>query len=169
MIHLAVALFILVTDCEPSPFYYVRGELGIVCMAQEIMDAREVKYIFKSRDEFSTDVMLMRKRHAELYAAPMLWEAQRFVATRDMANELLLGNRRYKNQLVELRVLYPGDTMISQAIEETEFLYRVWDAFRDARCEYYYVHVRRAALKKLREMLSEDMWRRGSLPDVVRY
>lgn len=169
MIHLAVALFILVTDCEPSPFYYVRGELGIVCMAQEIMDTREIKYIFKGRDEFSVDVLMMRKRHAELYDAPMLWESQRFVATRDMANELLMVNRQYKLQLVERMNLYPGDTMISQAIEETEFLYRVWDAFRDARCEYYYVHVRRAALKKLREMLSEDMWRRGSLPDVVRY
>lgn len=169
MLNLAIALLLLTTPLDPIPFYYVRGELSIVCMAQEIMDAREIKYIFKSRDEFSVDVLMMRKRQTELYDAPMLWEAQRFVATRDMANELLLGNRRYKNQLAEWRMLYPGNPLISQAIEETDFLYRVWDAFRDARCEYYYVHVRRAALKKLREMLSEDVWRRGSLPDVVRY
>ena len=50
------------------------------------------------------------------------------------------------------------------ALQETDHLYQVWDNVRDARCEYYYVTVRRQALKKLREMIGENAYYQGQMP-----
>jgi hypothetical protein len=38
---------------------------------------------------------------------------------------------------------------------------------RDARCEYYYVTVRRQALKRLKDMLGEDDYYAAKLPPHV--
>jgi hypothetical protein len=38
--------------------------------------------------------------------------------------------------------------LIWQAIRETDTAYRTWDAIRDARCDFYYVSVRRLAAKR---------------------
>src|SRR5262245_32582518 len=50
---------------------------------------------------------------------------------------------------------------------ETDRLYGVWDAARDARCEFYYVTVRRQALKKLKEMIGDNAYALGELPPYV--
>jgi hypothetical protein len=46
-------------------------------------------------------------------------------------------------------------------------VYRVWDHLRDARCEYYYVTVRRAALEKLRADLGDADFVAGVMPEPV--
>ncbi|MBN9119836.1 MAG: hypothetical protein J0I06_11865 [Planctomycetes bacterium] len=46
-------------------------------------------------------------------------------------------------------------------------LYRQWDAVRDAQCDFYYVTVRRAALKKLRDEIGEDEFSTGHMPHYV--
>ena len=43
----------------------------------------------------------------------------------------------------------------------------MWDAVRDARCEFYYVTVRRQALKKLRDLVGEEAYLAGTLPPNV--
>ena len=53
------------------------------------------------------------------------------------------------------------------ALNETDHLYQVWDSVRDARCNYYYVTVRRQALKTLREMIGTEAFYRGELPPHV--
>ena len=53
------------------------------------------------------------------------------------------------------------------ALQETDRLYQVWDKVRDARCPYYYVTVRRQALKQLRELVGEDSYYSGNLPPCV--
>ena len=44
---------------------------------------------------------------------------------------------------------------VRSAMKETDRLYHVWDAVRDSRCDYYYVTVRRQALKKLKEAMEK--------------
>ena len=56
---------------------------------------------------------------------------------------------------------------LREAIQETDRLYQVWDTIRDARCDYYYVTVRRQALKRLRETLGPDSYYSGNLPSHV--
>ena len=50
---------------------------------------------------------------------------------------------------------------------ETDRLYQVWDSVRDARCDFYYVTVRRQALKKLRDLIGEDAYLDAELPANV--
>ena len=45
---------------------------------------------------------------------------------------------------------------------ETE--HQVWNTLRDARCSFYYVAVRRQALKQLRELVGEPAFYRAELP-----
>jgi hypothetical protein len=52
-------------------------------------------------------------------------------------------------------------------MQEADRLYQVWDTVRDARCDYYYVTVRRQALKRLRDMLGSDAYYSGVLPPHV--
>ena len=56
---------------------------------------------------------------------------------------------------------------IREAVRETDRLYAVWDAVRDSRCEFYYVTVRRQALKKLQEMVGPEAYAAGDLPPYV--
>jgi hypothetical protein len=53
------------------------------------------------------------------------------------------------------------------ALQETDRLYQVWDAVRDARCDYYYVTVRRQALKRLRELIGDEAYYSASFPPCV--
>ncbi len=80
---------------------------------------------------------------------PALSTVARFNIDRQTANECKIFNRAYYRHLLALKDLYPNDTGIQSAIEDTEKLYRIWDDYSDAMCEYYYIHIRRQALKKL--------------------
>ena len=95
-------------------------------------------------------------RFQDLADAPLLEDCQRF-PDRATVNDLLAFNRAYRRHIdvrqpVELARWWELRTIL----QETEQLYQVWDTVRDARCEYYYVTVRRQALKRLREMLGND-------------
>ena len=50
---------------------------------------------------------------------------------------------------------------------EADRLYQIWDLVRDNRCDYYYVTVRRQALKKLKEMIGDQAYYSGQLPPHV--
>jgi hypothetical protein len=52
-------------------------------------------------------------------------------------------------------------------MKETDKLYQIWDAVLDARSEYYYVTVRRKALKRLQELIGERNYFYGRLPPHV--
>ena len=60
-----------------------------------------------------------------------------------------------------------GIGVIGEALAETDRLYKVWDAVRDARCDFYYVTVRRQALKRLREALGDAAYAATDLPPHV--
>ena len=57
--------------------------------------------------------------------------------------------------------------LVRLALKETDCLYQVWDSVRDARCEYYYITVRRQALKKLHPLLGPDAYAGGEWPPHV--
>ena len=57
--------------------------------------------------------------------------------------------------------------VVRAALKETDWLYQIWDAVRDARCEYYYVTVRRQALKRLQTMLGSEAYSAADLPPYV--
>ena len=133
----------------------------------EILDARETRYVLAKPDDFQEDLDFLRKRRGELEKAPKVGESDR-LPNRQSVNEYIRFNRAYRKNL-ETRLLCESDRAgaISEAIRETERLYKMWDAMRDAKCEFHYVTVRRQALMKLKEMLGPEVYSTGELPPYV--
>jgi hypothetical protein len=145
----------------------VRDAIHKIAIDWEIMDSRESRYLLASRDDFAADLNLLRKRFADLADAPKLAECHR-LPDRHTVNELIKFNRAYRKHLEERQVweLDRAD-LFHNAIQETDRLHRQWDAIRDAQCEFYYVTVRRAALKKLREGIGAEAFVTGQMPQFV--
>jgi hypothetical protein len=144
-----------------------RAGLVGLALEWEILDPRETRYVLARPEDAVADLQMLRRRHEELRNAPPLADAMRF-PDRTTVNELLVFNRAYKNY-VEVRQpmeLAHGFTLRT-AQKEVDQLYQVWDTIRDARCEYYYVTVRRQALKRLRDLLGDDDYYNGELPPHV--
>jgi len=132
----------------------------------QILDPREVRYVLTRPEEFQADLNLLRRRQ-ELADAPPVQDSLRF-PDRATVNEFLSFNRSYRQHIDVRQPLELGHWWTYQeALQETDQLYQIWDTVRDARCEYYYVTVRRQALKKLREMLGEEAYYNGQLPPYV--
>lgn len=130
----------------------VRCILQKLAVEEEVLDPREVRYILERPEDFKTDLALIRKRYDDLFDAPRVADCMRF-PTRDVINDMLAFNRAYKNHLEMAKSIDWNKAWYDNAIEETDFLYKLWDKARDSRCEYYYVTVRRQALKDLNGMM----------------
>jgi hypothetical protein len=138
-----------------------------IAVSMEIMDPREARYILNRPEDVQADLKLVRRRYQELLDAPSICDAVRF-PDRDIINDLLMFNRRYK-QYMEQRLLLDRleAEEVNEVIKECDQLYQIWDTIRDARCDYYYVTVRRAALKKLLDMIGPQAYYAGTLPSHV--
>jgi hypothetical protein len=133
----------------------------------EILDPRENRYVLAQPQDFPADLKLLQGRFRELRSAPRLEECSRF-PERSLVNEMMAFNRAYRSDLVARLAL---DTIhedeLRAALAETDHLYRIWDAIRDARCDYYYITVRRQALQQLRDLIGPEAYYSGNLPPHV--
>ncbi|HYH66152.1 MAG TPA: hypothetical protein VD866_15775, partial [Urbifossiella sp.] len=126
----------------PDRWPAVQQALHTTALRLEILDERETRYVLSRLDDFECDLDLLRRRYADLRDAPRLADADR-LPVRDVVAQLIQFNRTYRQHL-ELRQAWEADRadVIGVAVAETDRLYKVWDAVRDARCEFYYVTVR---------------------------
>jgi hypothetical protein len=152
---------------DSTSFARVRPALQTFALHWEILDPREVRYVLIRPEDYVSDLNLLRRRYRDLWDAPQLDDCNRF-PRRETVNELLSFNRAYRQHIgVRQPVELAHWWEFRAALQETDHLFQVWDTVRDARCEYYYVTVRRQALKKLRELLGDDAYFRGELPPPV--
>ena len=49
---------------------------------------------------------------------------------------------------------------------ECDCLYQIWDLVRESNCDYYYITVRRQALKKLRDTIGAPAYTSGVLTSM---
>jgi len=151
----------------PQEFPALREAVHKVAVCWEILDERETRYVLTKPEDFCTDLNMLRRRHAELQDAPRLAECYRF-PERTNVNELVRFNRTFRRQIDERRHLeLDRSDQFRQILVETDRLYQIWDAVRDARCEFYYVTVRRNALRKLHDLLGPEDFALGQLPPSV--
>jgi hypothetical protein len=171
--HLLALALLTLPPASPQPaelqgmFPGLRLSLQTLAVELEILDPREVRYILARPEDFAADLNLLRRRYHELATAPTLADAVRF-PDRATVNELLAFNRSYRQHIdirQPLELVHWWELRVT--VEETDRLYRVWDKVRDARCPYYYVTVRRQALKELRELVGGDSYYSGNLPPCV--
>jgi hypothetical protein len=168
----AVALLTAAPDGPVSPelgkqLAHVVPTLHAVAVCWEIFDPREARDYDGRPQDFADHLKMLRARQRDLRDAPPLHDCQRF-PDRNLINEMITFNRAYHQQLVnrqKLEVAYEREMRV--AVEETERLYAIWDLVRDSRTEFYYVAVRREAMKKLREMVGSQVYYSGCLPPHV--
>jgi len=156
---------------EPTPaveqWNNVRDAVHKVAVDWEILDQRETRYIMSRPDDYSADLNLLRRRYQELKDAPRVADSFRF-PDRTAVNDLVRFNRAFRKHLDQRHELETDRSEeLRLVMRETDRLYQVWDAVRDARCEFYYVTVRRQALKKLKDMLGDESYTAGTLPPNV--
>jgi hypothetical protein len=169
---MAVALLTAVPDTpEAVPtaeeFATLRQAIQAVALEWEILDPREVRYLLARPEDFEADINLLRRRYQELADAPPLIDCERF-PDRETINDLLAFNRSYRQYLdARLPMHMARWWELRTALQETDQLYQVWDTVRDARCDYYYVTVRRQALKKLRDLIGPELYTSGQMPPYV--
>lgn len=144
-----------------------RPLLQALAVQLEILDPREVRYILSRSEDLAADLTLLRRRYHDLVDAPQLADSLRF-PDRETVNEFLSFNRAYRQHIDMRQTVELAHWWEHQAtLQETEQLYQIWDTVRDARCEYYYVTVRRQALKRLQEHLGLEAYFQGQLPPYV--
>jgi hypothetical protein len=152
---------------SPERFADLRPTLQKLAVQWEILDPREVRYVLVRAEDFGTDLKLLRRRQRDLVDAPNLSDGQRF-PERTAISDLLAFNRSYRQHIDNrqaVEVVHWWE--LREAVQEADRLYHLWDTARDARCDYYYVTVRRQALKRLREMLGDESYAAGQLPPHV--
>jgi hypothetical protein len=133
----------------------------------EVMDNREVGVLFHINSERVLDTIVIAERIRSLDGAPCVSEGE-WLPSREVLNDLLRFNRQYRASLDarwSVDLIHRED--VQEMIDETDKLYRVLDAARDYRGEYYYVTGRRESLKKLKELLGDEMWYGHELPPCV--
>lgn len=140
-------------------------------VATQIMDRREVRFVLTKPQDFFSDWAMMQRRADNLKNCPYLEDCDRF-PDRLIINDLMVMNRLYNSHLEECISLYPTSKSLEMAKDDNSYLYKVWDAARDAKCEYYYVHIRRQALRKLKILLDEidpTWYDMGRMPPHIPY
>jgi hypothetical protein len=156
---------------EPVPtadrWPQVQAAIHQTAVEWELLDPREVRYVLSRVEDYECDLTLLRRRHAELADAPKVVDAGRF-PDRATVNEMVNFNRAFRKTL-ERRMAWETDRthQFAAALAETDRLYRVWDTVRDARCDFYYITVRRQALKKLKELIGSEAYVVCDLPPHV--
>jgi hypothetical protein len=169
---LAVALLSSPPDAPepalaPERFMELRPILQKLAVQWEILDPREVRYVLVRAEDFASDLKLLRRRQRDLVDAPNLCDGLRF-PERSTIGDMLAFNRSYRQHIDSrqaVEVVHWWE--LREAVQEADRLYHVWDTVRDARCDYYYVTVRRQALKRLREMIGDEAYFAGQLPPHV--
>ena len=143
----------------------LRPALVTLAIDAEILDPREKAFIL-TQDPIG-DLAMLQGRGEDLSRVPRLAECQRF-PERKMINDFLGLNRSYRNDLsARLAIDLVHSEELRTAISETDQLYQAWDTVRDARCDYYYVTVRRQALGLLRDIIGAEAFYNGNMPPNV--
>ncbi|MFO0823199.1 MAG: hypothetical protein U0792_08770 [Gemmataceae bacterium] len=151
----------------PERWQIVQEAIHEIAIDWEILDPRETRYVLAKPDDFQIDLDFLRKRKADLADAPKLVEAARLPDRRIMDDHIQF-NRAYRKHL-DQRLIWEADRVdvLGEAVRETDRLYRLWDAMREAKCEFHYVTYRRLALKKLKEGIGAEVYDTGDLPPCV--
>lgn len=151
----------------PEAYARLQPTLQALAVEWEILDPREVRYVMARPEDFAADLKLLRRRYHELADAPPLLDHVRF-PDRSLVSDLLAFNRTYRQHLDGRQALSMAPSWdLQETVQETDRLYQIWDSVRDAGCDYYYVTVRRTALKRLRDLIGANAYCAGHLPPHV--
>jgi len=132
----------------------------------QILDRREQNYFFKNYSQFYHDLETCFNRLLNLHNAPPLEDHQRF--DKEIINDLVHFNNlamRYVERQTELKI-HQAEHWCNRltTLKQTK---AILSELYDAKCDYYYLPVRRSALKKARDLMGPGPYYAGQLPAAV--
>jgi hypothetical protein len=140
----------------------------------QILDPRETKYSFLKDEEYDRDILYLRERWMKLKDAPRVEEFTGF-PTRDQIKESLNFNNKFMDYLTSQKGIMP-ESILKEVMRETKECADVWTALSDAKCDFYYVTVKRAAMLKykrftqnIKDENGNDYWMTRRLPPSFPY
>lgn len=166
MVYLSLALA-AVTAPDGTRFSHAMPLpiLQSAALSLEVIDHRERGFLFADESCRETDLGIVRRRYTEIGHAPFVIDADRFPCRR-LYTMSITSNRAYRSWLSDRLCIDRGE-WVHEAILDTDALYSVWDAVRDAKSDRYFVATRRAALLRLRELIGAHAYYMGLLPPPV--
>lgn len=99
--------------------------------------------------------------------APALHFVERFRYSPITINEALEFNCAFRRHLRGEQSLYEAMTDYRTALAETGQRFQAWDSLRDAKHTLYTITVRRVALGKLLDLIGQDAFLSGQMPEPV--
>jgi hypothetical protein len=154
------------TDGE-NLFIYLKTSFAEIGVEREILDAKEAKFTLMNLSCFINDISTLRRRYIEFKDAPSVYDSLRF-PDREYINELIAFNRLFRNRMELLSECYLHKSdEYKEIVRESDKIYSILDTVRDAKCEYYYITIRREALVRLKELLGNQGYYSGELPVPV--
>lgn len=164
---MAAALLVAPVDDVSEINSQLIPDIKAIAVSWEILDFRELNYVLTRPEDLPSDLKLLRQRYRDFVGAPSLSDSFRF-PDRLVISDMLAFNRAYRQNLENrLAVELVRYWELQEAIQETDKLYQAWDLARDAKCDYYYVTVRRQALKRLRDMIGPKAYYSNNLLPYV--
>jgi hypothetical protein len=149
------------------PSHELLAAVQNIAIEQQLMDVREKRYFLAAPEDFAGDLRLLRMRYQDLQNCPRIEDAERF-PSRETVSEMLAFNRAYRTEMTKQESFdVVHQDLYHEAVVEADLLYKIWDEVRDAQCDYYYVTVRRLALKHLKSKLGEADYYAGRMPPYV--
>ncbi len=135
----ALAALLLTSPIDPGPdptaaalVDWLRPALVQVALDAEVLDPREERFLTGQSRDPAGDLKELQARGESLVAAPPLDECRRF-PDRKLVNDLLAFNRAYRSDLLARLAVDPLHAEeLRVAVSETEQLYLIWKALRDA-------------------------------------
>jgi hypothetical protein len=136
-----------------------------ICLEWQILDPREVKWTFLPDVIWVSECNTARHRWADLWDAPGVEDCDKFPCC-NVVDENLGFNLRYQLYINEQVRLYEDSPELLYLQAKNQQLRETWTMLQEAVNERLYLHIRRCALKNLRERLG-DAYYTGSMPDFV--
>jgi hypothetical protein len=147
-------------DCVPDAC--TRSALRELAIEWQIIDPREGCYIMAREEDSCYDLVLLHRRYEDMKDCPRIEEAIIF-PPRETLNGLCSFNRAYRSWIeLQMQIDLVHQWELRQILVWCDDTYQTLDLIRDACTDYYYVTVRRMALRKLVE-------KHGSLYQTLSY
>ena len=149
---------------EDFDWLQVQSSIHRVAIDWEIMDPREKKFLVVNQRDLQDDVDRLRQRYADLQGAPKLIDATRF-PNKDIINRMIEENRAVRRDIDQRQHLETDRASgFRSAMYEIDEFHEVWNTLLHAKCDFYYIDVRRKALKKLLNQLGTEAYAAAMLP-----
>lgn len=131
------------------------------------------EYTLKStnnQESKMNDLVIIKQKYLELLDAPRIEEGGVFPYNKEQVSDYLAFNYKFQTYINDYSCLNLDRARKCEIIKrETEYLYTVWNCLDTYYWDYASIYAKRVALKKLKQEIGEEAFKKGEMPPNVPY